>query len=230
MGIKLTRAIGYGIEFERPDYDSRLNNHALDDIYGYIDEMISLHSFDSVRLYMEVNGFGSMTYRILEQLAAGKITKRYNIKTTLSDSYDLIHDCDNTYGIIFYPFGVHDWKQYNSPIDYVYEQVCNNCKMDNKIVFSKTPLSYEGYMYADTGMEITDSNGNNASSDMWALENSSIDSSNFEEFGFKDYNDFIARRVPYVYDDIRALCSLLKIFKDEKSILDLRPMYAEWWS
>jgi hypothetical protein len=36
--------------------------------------------------------------------------------------------------------------------------------------------------------------------------------------------------VPFVPDDVSEFCRFIKIFKDDKTILDLRPMIYSYWS
>jgi len=149
--------------------------------------------------------------------------------------YELVH-FDPEFGlpnVVLFQTTSKDWSRYDDIIDYI---DAKNCKP--KVTTINRPIyPYESWTNLKTGLNYLEIDGKRLQlveflqAINWMIKHKQPCNLEYlNEFGFDSIEDAKTNIVPMVPEIIKELCIYLKVFKDESTILQLKPMIYTYWA
>lgn len=224
MGIRINKTLGWGVEIEKSDYSSTINEDYADkDFKDYLDYVANIEYEDEIE---KIRSGSEKALIRANDLDVNQVSP-HDIVNIIEEEYN-----DNSkMAIIIVPVSeATTWNRFDDPIDY-YEAKTPN----NTLRYLKGGIfPWEGsYMDKRTGKPLRGKVFENA---MFLKEISSIEnkSSILNEYavkcGFNDFNDYQENVVPDVPLPVRNVISYLKPFNDDSIVKELLPMLATYWA
>jgi len=252
MGVRLHKVLGYGLVDVRPDKydilgDSRFNP---DGYFGIDQELADEEDFTQEK-YLD--------YLRQQKAFFEEACEKENSPEALDGKYEAsmdlaidsqffhrlhenaktwnIHDCfvyQSEYGLpnvmcVVPPCFCEAHNRYADDIDFYEERIKNPKEINYYNVLKHGIYPYEGYYFdKNTGKDLHhDIRGYFFIKESGRLDRAEILA---KSFGFDSGNHLEESVKPVIPDPIKAICKFAKIFKDEKTILDLTPILYVYWS
>lgn len=246
MGIRVHKVLGYGlndVKYDRENWkllDERINpkagllSYCHPEDYEDGEDDFTRYTSEKYLEWLENNA--SDGYHMDKFLKTDKVDLK-------GRKYDL-HDCvhfqpefgeDNV--LVIRPLSMHEWSRYDDAIDYVQSAYLSKEVCANSVeLIDEALYPWSGcYMDKRTGEKIA-SNGMydihiwlRAKNDGAMRPVERMDEL-AQALGFKDHAEALENVRPVIPEPIVDLCRYLKIFNDEKHILELRPILYTYWS
>jgi hypothetical protein len=223
MGIRIHKTIGYAIiDLDGPD-DNRLSKN-IQKLMDYLDytDYGNVNRFKSYLLKLPLS---NEFYDFERNLAIKSLDNKFNFYDHIIYNGEM--GLKNV--LLFIPFDCEHWKRYDNIIDY-YEEINNN--MTTYIKEIKCGIYPYNSSYVDklTGKPFNEKNSIVhtivANPDIYDKTTKIKD---FPE-GINTIQDVLDRATPEIPITIVWLCKFLNIFKDEKTINEMKPIIYTYWS
>lgn len=242
MGIRVHKVLGYGlndVKYDRENWkltDERLNPKAR--LMDYFHPSDYEDGEDDYGKYTAETYLDWLDENASDGYHMDKFLKSDHGPELKGRKYDL-HDCVHfqpEFGennvLVIRPLSMHEWSRYDDAIDYVQSAYLSDEVCANSVeLIDEALYPWSGcYMDKRTGVRL-----NNEV--MWWIraKNGGLKSDEGMDdlarvVGFKDHAEALENVRPVIPEPVVDLCRYLKIFKDEKHILELRPMLYTYWS
>lgn len=250
MGIRIHKAIGYGLTDVKADtkkwkiIDERFNpngyvaldcetqeeKYTIEGFKEYLRDRIKGFEKDSEEYHEYFN-----CHLLLRDLE--KNDEKFNMRGTVAEFYQkVIYDMEfGLPNVILFipPWGCNDWKRYDDIIDY-YEPANSN---ENGPCDSVIPLNRGIWPY-DWYLNIKEMPPKRITTKQWDiyhfLKNREFNAEGFtkdfpKELGMDTTEEIKKYIIPSIPIDLIEMLKYLEVFKDERSIYDLRPMIYGYW-
>jgi len=239
MGIRIKRAIGYGIpinedtkhmfsddDFIEDFYESDLANKTIEDFFKekYVEEIKILQSgkgnlFNQTSDRLDIDLLFLLKY-ITEPETHDNFGKKY-----ISDCISFVspYDAPNEGFISFPPMYIKQWSSYNEPLDYAFAKTnSDGC------LFVPTEDNPGRALYPFPPYDILDKELKFGSYDMARLANDYL----YKGIQGGIVEEFIAQGKVrnHIPASLRIILEEIKVFKDPNAIFALTPYKAEWWT
>lgn len=232
MGIRIHKRIGYGlndVEAEELSItDSRFNPNGyfmLDceeqeekySIEGFIKYLEEAHEKEKDSL-----GYSMITFELMGIKESKKIR----------DIFDMVR-WDGEFGlpnVVLFQNHSKDWSRFDDIIDY-----CECDSQENSVKLLKQGIyPYMGWMNSDTG-ETKFKVDDKTYEYLHVRQDINFGFNHYDldkllQMGFSSIEEADKKVVPVVPEFIMYLCKYLEVFKDDKTIYQLRPMLYTYWS
>jgi hypothetical protein len=250
MGIRLHKVLGYGLVDVKPDKhdilgDSRFNP---DGYFGIDQELADEEDFTQ-ELYLQYlknqkelfdkqcdNSEDSLDSQF-ESAMDLAIDSQFFYRLNESGKKWSIHDCfayQSEYGMpnvmcVVPPCFCEAHNRYADDIDFYEERIKNPKEINYYNVLKHGIYPYEGFYFdKNTGKDLhCDISGY-----FYVKESGRLDRAETlaKSFGFNSGKHLEESVKPVIPDPIKAICKFAKIFKDDKTILDLIPILYVYWA
>ena len=239
MGIRIHKLLGYGLsDVVAEEYDIQDSRFNLEDGYFAYDayeqeEKFTYANFiQHLKKVMEEDkqrkGISMLSFEIHD----------FETEKKKKNIYDLIHH-NGEFGlpnVVLFQTGAKDWSRYDNIIDYM-EDTHNVDSIENKVtIFDRPIYPYESWTNLKTGLTYFEKDGKRLQpfellrAVNWMIEEKQdINIEYLKSFGFDSIEDVKKNVVPMVPEMIVELCKYLKVFKDDATILQLKPMIYTYW-
>lgn len=256
MGIRINKVMGWGIVFPQTQTNGILTTEAqnyydLDSTNkAYKTFLENKYNFNMDDADQAIEAFGNTSLNM--------DTVLFPERQDLSHTFTFLDDAGHgNAAVILTPFGTPEWVRHDDSIDYAESELENSeYSTDTNIRYQTyNQYPYSGlYMNADTGEQYE----NKTASTLRTLRNGLIEiekelarlkeqgkapktltldefatSTKMEEIltqhDFTGNQDLLNRFVPYVPQEIRDVAEHLNIFTNPETVLQLRPMLAQFW-
>jgi hypothetical protein len=226
MGIRVHKALGYGltdVAFDKENYeiiDGRFNPNAIKRENIVADRFIA---FLKTKLTEDIEDFDTkiLITTLENKMPLSLVWSSFVMQTTFGGaSIFLITPVEY----------IDEWHRYDEMIDWVEES--QNYQQTNRYQLIDRPLyPYDVFMHADTG-EIFPHGCQMTSVVNQLLKSGELNSCTefLKAKGFGSITEFKNTVVPKVPMSVRYMAEWLGIFKDPKTVLNLRPMVTVYWS
>lgn len=228
MSIRIRKYLGYGLDNVKTDNDGLICDPRFNESLGDVD--LDWKEFLKY-LKSQNKPYRNLCYYWLHQKESLKLDFRWEFHNTF------IHDSEFGLPSVFLVLPMEmtkEWSHYDDSIDY-YEAVSRSDKFGchPRLLKLDRPLyPFDNYMDARTSELIQ--NGHHIYSTYRYLkernEQDKIDEYCRLHFKCGGESDFLVNFVPCVSEGVISQCRFAKVFKDEKTALELRPMIYEFWS
>lgn len=241
MGIRIKRMLGYGLT----DVECEENGEVTDSRFNLDDGWFGLDWEDREDKHIEdyICHLDNLTKSNPDSLMTS--IDKMNLEDALEcnkrwEFYDVIHH-DSEFGapnVVLFQQWHNDWTRRDDIIDYMEAE---NSKPSVNVL--KRPIyPYDGWIHSETGestygeTKYKTKDGTTVSTvDTYAKIVQSINmgfpnQTMIEKAGFSSIEEAKEKIIPKIPEGVQEYLKYLKVFKDEKTYLQLRPMIYTYWS
>ena len=234
MGIRIHKKIGYGLIDVQAD-DESINDDRFNLKTGYfgldMEKRENKYTFKGFIKYLQKqhdieknsDGFSMLTF----ELSSFKMNKFSSFRDILT--YESEYASPNV--ILFQP-PIKDWTRWDEIIDYMEHDGEDTGPLTR--VFKRPIYPYEMWINSDTGETQFEHKGKkyhylhvrqaiNFGFDTY-------DDAAIKSMGFESMEEANLKVVPGIPEVVAHLCKYLKVFKDDKTIYQLKPLVYTYWS
>ena len=214
MGIRIHKAMGYGLEDITPD-------NPIFDSKGYL-------NLDRESSFSEEDFINGLDTDKIELMLVAQDYEKNPFKFYDCVKYD--YEDEKTSIVFIPPTQAKYWFRYDDDIDYIEETVYNQQFKNTKLI-DRALYPWDWYYNTITHERLT-------SLQYQAYVNHKFSNYPLDEFdanaifkniGLPELNE-LDKIIPVIPDELIAMLEYLKIFKDEKDIYKLRPMIHCYWN